>query len=327
VLGVRAACRGRARGRDPRGWHAGCARPPPPHPPPHHHHTQAHTHTLSTTPRPHTPLPLALRTHAHTRTHAHIHTHTHTHARAPQRAAGVWRQAVAAAGVHARRRGCWQVGRLGAHGEDHEGVGACDACRWPHCVWRVCAALRAPLPWPSVTAAQQLLSQRLRQLLPRCVCPLHSLALTHTHAHTPLNTRAHTFPDTHAHPRARHRRAQAFSDPSRAAAMRGARTLEINPAHPLIVALRDKVRWRRACVGACVCASVYARARWCRLVWLRGRAHTKDKKSTEKSVLGGAAVCGWRLAPCPLCSSPPPPHPPTHHTLPSPAHCRSCCPR
>jgi hypothetical protein len=34
---------------------------------------------------------------------------------------------------------------------------------------------------------------------------------------------------------------QAFSDPSRAAMMRGQRTLEINPNHPLITALKDKV--------------------------------------------------------------------------------------
>lgn len=36
-------------------------------------------------------------------------------------------------------------------------------------------------------------------------------------------------------------KASAFSDPSRAAMMRGQRTLEINPTHPLIVALKDKV--------------------------------------------------------------------------------------
>lgn len=36
-------------------------------------------------------------------------------------------------------------------------------------------------------------------------------------------------------------KASAFSDPSRAAMMRGQRTLEINPNHPLIVALKDKV--------------------------------------------------------------------------------------
>lgn len=36
-------------------------------------------------------------------------------------------------------------------------------------------------------------------------------------------------------------KASAFSDPSRAAMMKGQRTLEINPSHPLIVALKDKV--------------------------------------------------------------------------------------
>jgi len=36
-------------------------------------------------------------------------------------------------------------------------------------------------------------------------------------------------------------KASAFSDPSRASMMRGQRTLEINPTHPLIVALKDKV--------------------------------------------------------------------------------------
>jgi HSP90 family molecular chaperone len=34
---------------------------------------------------------------------------------------------------------------------------------------------------------------------------------------------------------------QAFSDPSRAAMMRGQRTLEINPNHPLITGLKNKV--------------------------------------------------------------------------------------
>lgn len=34
---------------------------------------------------------------------------------------------------------------------------------------------------------------------------------------------------------------QAFGDPSRMAAMRGQRTLEINPKHPLIAALKEKV--------------------------------------------------------------------------------------
>nr|QBB20008.1 heat shock protein hsp90B [Ettlia sp. YC001] len=36
-------------------------------------------------------------------------------------------------------------------------------------------------------------------------------------------------------------RASAFSDPARAAMMRGQRTLEINPDHPLIIGLKDKV--------------------------------------------------------------------------------------
>jgi hypothetical protein len=41
---------------------------------------------------------------------------------------------------------------------------------------------------------------------------------------------------------------QAFSDPSRAAMMRGQRTLEINPDHPLIVGLKDKVGRRPCCI-------------------------------------------------------------------------------
>jgi HSP90 family molecular chaperone len=36
-------------------------------------------------------------------------------------------------------------------------------------------------------------------------------------------------------------RAQAFSDPSKSSYMRGQRTLEINPRHPLIKSLKEKV--------------------------------------------------------------------------------------
>jgi len=38
-------------------------------------------------------------------------------------------------------------------------------------------------------------------------------------------------------------KAQALTDPHRSAAMRGKRTLEINPKHPLIKELRNKVRY------------------------------------------------------------------------------------
>jgi HSP90 family molecular chaperone len=71
----------------------------------------------------------------------------------------------------------------------------------------------------------------------------------HSHAAASHNQRQQGLPRTYrsAHPldfvlaAAAFLSMQAFSDPSRAAMMRGQRTLEINPDHPLIAGLKDKV--------------------------------------------------------------------------------------